>query len=76
MKIKTPWAIMFEEEGTGNVLCHLNPSGTCSDYRGYGLLVCDLVRHVAKRFNVEEAQVWEWVDKERSKHTTEVIRRQ
>ena len=64
MKIKTPLIIMFEEEGTSNVLCHLHPSETCGGYQGYGLLVCDLVRHVARCFDVEEAQVWEWVDKE------------
>lgn len=67
---------MFEEEGTDNVLCHLHPSDSCGDYRSYALLVSDLVRNVARCFDVEEDQVWEWVDKERNKHTTEVIRRQ
>ena len=76
MKIRTPLVLMFEVEGTTNVLCHLHPSDTCCTYRHYGLLICDLVRHVAKCFDAEEEEVWEWVDKERGTPTTEIIRRQ
>ena len=76
MKIKTPLVIMFEEEGTGNVLCHLHPSDTCGDYRSYALLVSDLVGNVSRCFDVKEDQVWEWVDKERNRPTAEIIRRQ
>jgi hypothetical protein len=76
MKIKAPLVIMFEDEGTNNVVCHLYPSEKCGDYESYGLLVCDLVRHVARLFDVEEGQVWEWVDKERTNPTTEITRRQ
>jgi hypothetical protein len=36
------------------------------------LLVCDLVRHVARAFKIEENDVWEWVDKERRNPTTEI----
>ncbi|MBI3759754.1 MAG: hypothetical protein HY269_08385 [Deltaproteobacteria bacterium] len=75
MKIKTPLVIMFEEEGTGNVLCHLHPSETCGDYQSYSLVVCDLVRHVAKCFDVKEEQVWKWIERERGKPTTEIVRR-
>jgi hypothetical protein len=73
VKIKTPLVIMFEDEVTENIMCHLHPSETWGDYRGYGLLICDLARHVAKLFNVDEKQVWEWVDKERAHPTTAVI---
>jgi hypothetical protein len=75
MEIKTPLVIMFEDERTNNVICHLHPSETCCTYRYYGLLTCDLARHVAKCFDAEEEQVWEWVDKERKKPTTDVIRK-
>ena len=75
MQIKTPLVIMFEEEGTNNVICHLHPSEACGTYSGYGLLICDLARHVAKCFDVGEEQVWDWVDKERKKPTTEITRR-
>ncbi len=72
MKIKTPLVIMFEDQDTKNVICHLHPSESCDSYQGYGLLVCDLVRHVAKCFGVNEEEVWEWVDKERTNPTTDI----
>ena len=71
MVIKTPWVIMFEDEDTGNVICHLHPKDS-DTYQSYGLLVCDLVRHVAKCFEVNEEDVWEWVDKERTNPTTDI----
>lgn len=40
-----------------------------------GLVVCDLVRHIALCFKVEEDDdVWEWVDEERYHHTTDIQR--
>ncbi len=71
MMINAPLVIMFEQDG--NIVCHLHPRPTDS-YRGYGLLICDLVRHVAGAFKVDEDDVWEWVDKERHHHTTEITR--
>jgi len=41
-------------------------------YEGLALLVCDLVRHIALAKGVDEEAVWEWVDKERYFHTTEI----
>jgi hypothetical protein len=35
----------------------------------YGILICDLVRHVANAFEVNESAVWEWVDQERNRPT-------
>ena len=65
--VNQPLVIMFKDED-GKILCHLYPD-QC-DHRHYGLLVCDLVRHVAAAFKVRENDVWEWVDKERNKPTT------
>ena len=65
--ITQPLVIMFKDE-EGKVLCHLYPE-EC-DHRHYGLLVCDLVRHVAAAFKVPEKDVWEWVDKEWQNPTT------
>ena len=73
MEIKTPYIIMFRDEETQNVICHLYPSGSCDTYQAYALLVCDLVWHVAECFGVREQQVWDWVDKERSHPTTEIM---
>jgi hypothetical protein len=72
MEINTPLVIMFKDKDTQNVICHLFPNENSYGYREYGLLVCDLVRHVANCFSVDQEQVWEWVDKERTKPTTPV----
>jgi hypothetical protein len=37
------------------------------------LLVCDFVRHLALMHKVDEDAVWEWVDRERYHHTTEIV---
>jgi hypothetical protein len=38
----------------------------------YALVICDLVRHVARAFQVDEGAVWKWVDKERQHPTTDI----
>jgi hypothetical protein len=38
----------------------------------YGILLCDLVRHIANAFKVDESDVWRWVDAERF-NPTDVI---
>ncbi|HLH93179.1 MAG TPA: hypothetical protein VKX28_32545 [Xanthobacteraceae bacterium] len=70
MRIEQPLVIMFEADG--HVVCHIHPSKTASSHEHYGLLICDLVRHVARAFKVDEAAVWEWVDKERHDPTTRI----
>ena len=69
MMITHPLVIMFEQDG--NIVCHIHPRQQDS-HSGYGLLICDLVRHVANAFKVDEDDVWEWVDKERHHHTTDI----
>jgi hypothetical protein len=73
MRIEQPLVIMFEAPG-GDVVCHIHPSQLAKSHREYGLLICDLVRHVAQAFKVAEEEVWEWVDKERHRPTTEITR--
>lgn len=69
MMITAPLVIMFEQDGS--IVCHLHPRPDDS-HRGYGLLICDLVRHVAGAFKIDEDDVWEWVDKERHHPTTKI----
>ena len=57
-----------------DVVCHIHPSKNASSHQHYGLIICDLVRHVARAFKVGEDDVWEWVDKERLNPTTKVTR--
>ncbi len=69
MMIAAPLVIMFKQDD--RVICHIHPD-TQSSYQSYGLLICDLARHVARAYKVEEADVWKWVDMERNHPTTEI----
>lgn len=71
-EIRNPYVVMFGTPDK-NVICHLYPQDGWS-YEHYGLLVCDLVRHVASMFDVDEDRVWEWVEKERFHPTSKVER--
>jgi hypothetical protein len=72
MRIENPLVIMFEHEG--QIVCHIHPSDNANSHEHYGLIICDLVRHVARAFKVEEDDVWEWVEKERHNPTTDLTR--
>lgn len=61
MVIKQPLVIMFEHDD--KIICHLYPRKN-DTYQGYGLLICDLIRHTAKAFKVDEENVFEWVKRE------------
>lgn len=67
MTLDKPLIVMFEQDG--NLTCHLWPRGEHT-HEHYGIMIADLVRHVAHAFKVDEDDVWEWVDKERRKPTT------
>ena len=71
MILTKPLIVMFENEG--KIICHLWPRES-DTHEGYGLIICDLVRHVANAFKVDEDDVWKWVDRERYHHTTDVTR--
>ena len=70
IQIDNPLVLMHEHDG--EVICHVH--GLDRPVKHYGMLVCDLVRHIAKAYNVEEDDVWAHVDTERRHHTTEVQR--
>jgi len=69
MKIEKPLVVVFENDGS--IQTHLYPAER--GYEQYGILIADLVRHVANAFKVSEDEVWEWVDKERYHQTSPVI---
>ena len=69
MRIQEPLVIVFESDG--KVQTHLYPGKR--SYKQYGILIADIVRHVANAFNVHENYVWEWVDKERDHPTSPAI---
>ncbi|HKF08909.1 MAG TPA: hypothetical protein VKB89_09330 [Xanthobacteraceae bacterium] len=64
-----PLLILFKDGE--RVACHIHPAKGYT-HEHYGMLVCDIVRNVAHAFEVPEARVWEWVDKERAHPTTPI----
>jgi hypothetical protein len=68
-EIKNPLVIMYQEPD-GSVVTRVHPGN--HTYEHYGMLVCDLTRHIARAFQVDEEAVWEWVDKERHRPTTNI----
>lgn len=68
MKIKDPLIIVFENDGKIQTRLYPGERG----YQQYGILIADIVRHVANAFNVHENDVWEWVEKERYNPTSPV----
>lgn len=66
--VEKPLVIIFEN-AAGQQEIRIHPP---FDYQHghYGLLVCDLVRHIAAMFKVPEDKIWYWVDKERARPTT------
>src|SRR5262245_59031352 len=69
--LANPLIVMFENDD-GTTTCHIHPRKGY-DHLAYGLLICDMVRNIADAFKVDENDVWEWVDKERHHHTTDIM---
>ena len=67
--LENPLVVIFQQHG--NVVCNIHPAPGL-DHTHYGLVICDLVRHVARAFKVGEDEVWKWVDKERRRPTTDI----
>jgi hypothetical protein len=63
---------MFRDNNDG-VVCHIHPAEG-DGYEAYGLLICDLIRHTAKCFNVPEGTVFDWVRREYRNPTTTITR--
>ena len=66
--VNQPLAIIYLDDDEKNIT-EIHPADGY-DHRHYGLIICDLVRHVAKAYHVPEKDVWEYVDKERNHPTT------
>jgi len=68
--VKQPYLIIFKDEESGKNLFHIYPDDL--DFKGYGLLLADAIRHVASAFGVPESSVYDWVKKEMKNPTTAV----
>lgn len=65
--VTTPLVIMLKNDA-GKIETHIHPPFDYT-HQHYGLLICDLVRHVAAMFRVPEDKVWYWVERERKSPT-------
>lgn len=72
MVIKRPLIMMFETDD-GNIQCNIHRTPDMT-YEHYGLLICDLVRHIANAHGVSESTGWERIEREREHPTTEIRR--
>ena len=69
MEIANPYVIMFDNGHGTETRIHPQLGDS---YQKYGLLIADLIRHVARCFAVDEREVVEWVNREMSKPTTTI----
>lgn len=67
--VKQPLLILFEDGG--NTHCHIHPSPDYT-YQHYGLIIADVIRHVAAAYKVSEEDVFEWVQKEMDRPSTKL----
>lgn len=70
-EIRNPLLLTFRAGPENTNVTHIYPPEGW-DHKHYGLLICDVVRHVANALKCNEDQLWEWIDKERYKPTTDV----
>jgi hypothetical protein len=68
-RIENPLVIVFQAEG--KMFYHIHPLVGWT-HEHYGLLVCELVRHIAQAMNVGEDEIWEWVERDRAKLTSPI----
>jgi hypothetical protein len=73
-KIRTqfvePQAILYRENG--KQMCAIHPPEGWT-YEHYGMIICDLIRNTAMAFDVDERDVFEWIEKERRNPTSPIV---
>ena len=70
--ITNPWIIVHQPEGEGGQIYTVlaGPDGT--DYEQFSLVIADVIRNVAKAFEVDESDVLRWIHMEIDNPTTEL----
>jgi len=68
--IRNPLVLMLQNDA-GKIETRIHPPFDYT-HQHYGLLVCDLVRHIAAMYRVPEDKVWYWVERERRNPTDKV----
>lgn len=68
--IKQPYVIIYEGE-ENNVACELHAPKDFT-HQHYGLLIADLIRHVANHYKVDEDEILDWIKREIYTPTTKI----
>jgi hypothetical protein len=74
MPIINPWVIVHQPGGKGSSIETILAGQPDSTYRSFGLVIADIIRHVANAYAVDEADVLEWVHREMDNPTTDIKR--
>ena len=75
MPIINPWVIVHQPDGEGGGLETILAGPPDGNYRQFGIVIADIIRHVANAYDVDEADVLEWVHREMDSPTTEIKRK-
>lgn len=71
LKIIRPWIIVHEPEEDGKTVTIISGPKDVTHCH-YGIVIADIVRHVARAFEVDEEHVWEWARKEMDRPTAKL----
>jgi hypothetical protein len=63
--------IVHQPGGEGQPIRTILAGPQGAKYEEFAMLICDVVRHVVAGFRVTEDGVFEWIEKERKKPTTD-----
>lgn len=69
MEIRNPWLIVDQADSQSPIRTIIAGPRTAT-YEEFGLVICDVIRHVARAKHVSDAEVFEWVRKEFERPTT------
>lgn len=72
LRIEFPWVIVHAPNGPGGKLETILGGQAQSSYGHFGIVIADVVRHVAKHFKVDPADVMEVVNVELGNPTSDI----
>ena len=73
-QIERPWVIVHCPDGTDKMETIL-AGPPDADHKSFGLVIADIIRHVARAYGVTEEAVIEWINKEMKNPTTKIERK-
>lgn len=72
-KVTNPWIIVYQPKGKGGEIYTILAGPDNADYEQFSLIITDVIRHVAKHFEVDESDVLRWIHMELDNPTTELL---